>query len=225
MSQRQSAVDPHAERTRMDTLHVTSDPEANALYVRVGRGRVASTREVPVTCLADLDDDGHPLGIELLGILSRLEPAVTPTRRLRECVERWPECATSMYDPRRSRFPKSCSATIYSDDIDETLLEPAVTSTRPEHPDEAAEDAHLSRLAREALAEVEAGAPTVPLSEVIDQIDQSSLPVCTRRPRSGEPLGAFCPDCGHAYLLHSTQGGPCGVCALHAAAEAIGAGR
>jgi hypothetical protein len=44
---------------------------------------------------------------------------------------------------------------------------------------------------------------------------------CTRRPHSGEPLGSFCRDCGHASLMHSTQGDPCAVCALHAAAAAV----
>lgn len=39
-----------------------------------------------------------------------------PRRRLRICVERWPACATSEYDPACCRFPKSCSADIYDDD-------------------------------------------------------------------------------------------------------------
>lgn len=47
------------------------------------------------------------------------------TRRLRECVERWPECSTGAFDPRCCRFPKSCSATVYGDGTDESLLETA----------------------------------------------------------------------------------------------------
>ncbi len=35
---------------------------------------------------------------------------VTPTRRLRACVEAWPDCYTGGYDPTCCRFPKSCSA-------------------------------------------------------------------------------------------------------------------
>lgn len=46
-------------------------------------------------------------------------------RRLRVCVERWPECEEGTYDPRCCRFPKSCSCTVYSHDvISEDELEP-----------------------------------------------------------------------------------------------------
>lgn len=34
-------------------------------------------------------------------------------RRLRACVNSWPECETGKYDPRCCRFPKSCSCTVY----------------------------------------------------------------------------------------------------------------
>ncbi len=53
---------------RARQCQVTSDPDAQALYIPVSRNRVASTRETPVTCNIDLDEDGHPVGIELLGI-------------------------------------------------------------------------------------------------------------------------------------------------------------
>jgi hypothetical protein len=36
-----------------------------------------------------------------------------PTRRIKACVEAWPDCETGLYDPRCCRFPKSCSCTIY----------------------------------------------------------------------------------------------------------------
>lgn len=39
-----------------------------------------------------------------------------PLRRLRACVEAWPECYTFGYDPRCCRFPKSCSATVYDEE-------------------------------------------------------------------------------------------------------------
>ena len=42
------------------------------------------------------------------------------TRRLRACVELWPECAEGEYNPHCCRFPKSCSCTIY----DLELLQP-----------------------------------------------------------------------------------------------------
>lgn len=36
-------------------------------------------------------------------------------RRLRACVEAWPEAETFGYDPACCRFPKSCSATVYDE--------------------------------------------------------------------------------------------------------------
>lgn len=35
------------------------------------------------------------------------------TPRLRECVERWPDCEEGAFNPSCCRFPKSCSCTIY----------------------------------------------------------------------------------------------------------------
>lgn len=53
-------------------------------------------------------------------------PAGEPQRRLRACVERWPEAETGAYDPRCCRFPKSCSATVYDKDaVAEERLEAA----------------------------------------------------------------------------------------------------
>lgn len=49
-----------------------------------------------------------------------------PERRLRACVERWPDAETCAYDPRCCRFPKSCSATVYDEGtVAEEDLEPA----------------------------------------------------------------------------------------------------
>jgi hypothetical protein len=46
-------------------------------------------------------------------------------RRLRVCVEAWPECETGLYDPRCCRFPKSCSCTVYDQElVEESDLEP-----------------------------------------------------------------------------------------------------
>jgi hypothetical protein len=46
-------------------------------------------------------------------------------RRLRLCVEAWPECWTFGYDPRCCRFPKSCSCTAYDPAlVTEADLEP-----------------------------------------------------------------------------------------------------
>lgn len=52
-------------------------------------------------------------------------------RRLRACVDAWPECATGEYNPACCRFPKSCSATVYdSDRVDESDLDPAPSTER-----------------------------------------------------------------------------------------------
>lgn len=54
---------------------------------------------------------------------------MTATRRLRACVENWPECWTGGYDPRCCRFPKSCSATVY----DEEYLREGDLEDLPDH--------------------------------------------------------------------------------------------
>lgn len=40
-----------------------------------------------------------------------------PRRRLRSCVEAWPEACEGEYNPACYRFPKSCSATVYSTEL------------------------------------------------------------------------------------------------------------
>lgn len=40
-----------------------------------------------------------------------------PTRRLRSCVQQWPDAYSGGHDPRCCRFPKSCSATVYDPDM------------------------------------------------------------------------------------------------------------
>lgn len=47
-------------------------------------------------------------------------------RRLKKCVDNWAECETGQYNPYCCRFPKSCSASVYSDEyVTEDDLEPA----------------------------------------------------------------------------------------------------
>lgn len=47
------------------------------------------------------------------------------TRRLRACVEAWPEAYEGGYNPDCCRFPKSCSCTVYLDEeVTEADLEP-----------------------------------------------------------------------------------------------------
>jgi|GEM_PF-3614652 len=87
-------------------------------------------------------------------------------RRLKSCVEAWPECATGDYNPACCRFPKSCSATVYSEEhVTEDDLEPraalvaAQGAARQKHPtfEEIGED--IARGIRDSLSGV---APQVP---------------------------------------------------------------
>lgn len=51
-------------------------------------------------------------------------PRIVPPRpRLKSCIEEWPECVDGEYNPSCCRFPKTCSCTGYSDNIDPALLE------------------------------------------------------------------------------------------------------
>lgn len=52
-------------------------------------------------------------------------------RRLKSCVEHWPDCWSDGYDPRCCRFPKSCSCTTYPDGTPEEHLEPAPIEISP----------------------------------------------------------------------------------------------
>ncbi len=62
----------------------------------------------------------------------QLAALTRPKRRLKECVERWPDAQTCDYDPRCCRFPKSCSATVYDDEhVTEDDLEPLVNNANP----------------------------------------------------------------------------------------------
>jgi hypothetical protein len=61
--------------------------------------------------------------------VTRQEARSAAPRRLRECVERWPECESGAYDPRCCRFPKSCSCTSYPSTWTETDLEPRPESS------------------------------------------------------------------------------------------------
>ena len=47
-------------------MKIEYDPEADALYIMLRAGEIASTREVIERIAIDLDADGQPLGIEVL---------------------------------------------------------------------------------------------------------------------------------------------------------------
>ena len=57
-------------------------------------------------------------------------------RRLKACVEAWPECEEGKYNPACCRFPKSCSCTVYrAEYVSESDLE-----------DESDDDPHFENL-------------------------------------------------------------------------------
>lgn len=52
---------------------VTYDPEADAIYIRIGKGKVDQTDEAG-PFIYDLDSDGRILGIEILSVSTVLAP-------------------------------------------------------------------------------------------------------------------------------------------------------
>lgn len=53
------------------SMEIHIDPEADALYLTLKRGRVTRTREVDDGVIIDLDRRGSVLGIEMLDISKR----------------------------------------------------------------------------------------------------------------------------------------------------------
>lgn len=94
-----------------------------------------------------------------------------PKRRLRACVENWPDAETGEYNPSCCRFPKSCSATVYPEaHVTEADLEPqAATQDRPGAYDELRAMAdEVDRL--ESEAEIQGhSAPTVTIDELLQR--------------------------------------------------------
>lgn len=69
--------------------------------------------------------------------MTEVHPVGVPKRRLKSCVQAWPECSEGEYDPSCCRFPKSCSCTVYRDGVTDDDLEPVlaphpVPETEPE---------------------------------------------------------------------------------------------
>jgi uncharacterized protein YuzE len=52
-------------------MRVTYDPAADALYIYVGEGEIAETREVAPAVNLDLTESGELVGIEILGAATR----------------------------------------------------------------------------------------------------------------------------------------------------------
>jgi uncharacterized protein YuzE len=53
-------------------MKATYDKEADAMYIRVKKGKVHKTLEVSDGVNVDVDKEGHALGIELLWISSQI---------------------------------------------------------------------------------------------------------------------------------------------------------
>lgn len=61
-----------------------------------------------------------------------IEEVARVKRRLRECAENWPEAETGEYNPACCRFPKSCSASVYSEErVTDGELEPQIATQEP----------------------------------------------------------------------------------------------
>ena len=53
-------------------MRITYDPEADALYIELRRSVPADSRDLEEGVTADLDADGHLIGIEILHVRERL---------------------------------------------------------------------------------------------------------------------------------------------------------
>jgi uncharacterized protein YuzE len=52
----------------MNTPTLQYDPDAEAVYIRMSSGEVAETVEVTESLYVDVDQNGNPIGIEILGV-------------------------------------------------------------------------------------------------------------------------------------------------------------
>lgn len=53
---------------------VTYDPEANAVYLYIGKGKIVETEEVAPNIMFDYDAEGRVVGIEVLSARQNLAP-------------------------------------------------------------------------------------------------------------------------------------------------------
>lgn len=59
-------------------------------------------------------EDGTPFtSVRLVGQWEEVREPPPRTRRLKACVDEWPDCEEGEYHPLCCRFPKSCSCTVY----------------------------------------------------------------------------------------------------------------
>lgn len=55
-------------------MRITYDPEADALYIELRSGAPADSIDLEDGVTADLDADGHVIGLEVLDVRERLGP-------------------------------------------------------------------------------------------------------------------------------------------------------
>ena len=59
----------------LDTMKITYDEDADAMYIKLIRGKVAKTKEVDPNMMVDYDSKGNILGIEIL-FVKELMPSI-----------------------------------------------------------------------------------------------------------------------------------------------------
>ncbi len=55
-------------------MKIEYDPQADALYIQLRKGKIAQTVETSHYIYADLDEEGQPLGLEILFVKRLLKP-------------------------------------------------------------------------------------------------------------------------------------------------------
>ncbi len=55
-------------------MEITFDPEADAMYIKLGNGHFSKNKKLDDLTILDLDKDGKIIGIELLSISKRIPP-------------------------------------------------------------------------------------------------------------------------------------------------------
>jgi uncharacterized protein YuzE len=55
-------------------MKIEYDPQADALYIQLRKGKIAQTVETSHYIYADVDEKGQPLGLEILFVRRHLKP-------------------------------------------------------------------------------------------------------------------------------------------------------
>ncbi len=55
-------------------MKIEYDPQADALYIQLRKGKIAQTVETSHYIYADVDEEGQPLGLEILFVKRHLRP-------------------------------------------------------------------------------------------------------------------------------------------------------